>query len=190
MIRLPSLLSSRQPSPQPSPRPLIQGPLIPSNPRRRLLSDVGWNIGRLNDQDIVIANLVIDGEEGLTQETFINTLSQRPINLQPYNNTNTIIILFPISLGSGDSKEIIKPEYFDISNFRTELDLVAAIENYYSQDISSNLDPNLIQILNNANFDFSNRQIVGQKVSFLEETLVGFNGVIEYAPGVYYVVYY
>lgn len=156
--------------------------------RRTLLNDVHWNVGHFYDTNLAIANLRVDDEEELSQEQFINLVSQKPLNLLPYRNTNTIVLLFPVLLGMNHQyPEVLESKFYDINNFRNELDLVAAIESFYTENTISLSNDELINDLRNVNFISRNRKIGGQKYLAIDQRDGFLDYVTEILPGVYYV---
>lgn len=157
---------------------------------RTFLNNTRWTVGFFDDPDPNVANLKINNSP-VSKEELIDTTSQRQLNLLPYEDTNTIIILFPVIYnrrserrGSLDNEELIEAKHYNPNDIITELDLIAAIESFYTTNTRAFLND-----LSLTEFDLRDHHIIDPN-SFVGMMRFGNRGyldhVIEYVPGVYY----
>lgn len=99
------------------------------------------------------------------------------------NSPGNIIILFPVFVTN--RLDLVKAEYYPISSLRTQLDLIAAIEQWYSQPLLNNESyPDIFDIRG----DFTHLQYIEKRIDILNfQEKYRFRWIITSSPGVYVV---
>lgn len=151
--------------------------------QENLLDGISWNLTQFDSSgDYRI--LQIDEDNEITQDQFVNYLIREPLNLIEYpGSPGNVIIIFPIEI-SRDGTMYSKTELYPISSLRTKLDLVAAIEQWYSQPLFNNIPG-----LDGLHISSGNRglDLYPNRFDILSSQYGFIHSVIMISPGIYLV---
>lgn len=150
-----------------------------------LLENVQWDVGNFDRSQ----QYSVDNTE-TSKENFISTLENRPVNLTPYLDTNSVIFLYPKIRDTRTTEKFLEPITYSIDSFNNEAEIVGAIETYYSSNIIQNpIDVDLQNRLQTMVRDIGNYYIGGKIISGLNVIRTPeIRNLEELLPGVYMLI--